>query len=332
MGKTQLVPITPSVLRWAVRESGYDVHSLASEIGVPDDELQSWQEGSTQPSKTKFDALVAKLKRPTALFFLPEPPDSSLPHVQFRRPHGSTRRGPSPKELRYLREAQRLRATTSWIFREMGIAAASIPQISASTEVEAAAAQIRTILLGDTSQLRRPTTPAKDQGQWRARLEAQGVFVLMLPLGRESIRGFSLYDEFAPVVAVNTHWDYRPRVFTMLHEFNHLVSRTSSACVETFQQRLPDSEDHVERWCEQVAAAVLMPWADVSAFLSRDLQLSPERQVTSLDQLFRIAKHFGTSARAAALRLIGKKRAGWELYRQIPVSAERFAKMNMAPG
>jgi len=265
MGKTQFVPITPSVLRWAVRESGYDVQSLASEIGVSNDELQSWQEGSAQPSKTKFDALVAKLKRPTALFFLPQPPDSSLPHVQFRRPHGSTRRSPSPKELRYLREAQRLRATTSWIFREMRIEPASVPQINASTEVEAAADKVRAILLGDTPQSRRSTTPAKEQGQWRARLEARGVFVLMLPLGRESIRGFSLYDDFAPIVAVNTHWDYRPRMFTMLHEFNHLVSRTSSACVETFQQRLPDSDDQVERWCEQVAAAVLMPWAEVRA-------------------------------------------------------------------
>lgn len=323
MSKPQFIPITPSVLRWAVRESGYDGQSLASEIGVTEEELQSWQDGSAQPTKTKFDALVAKLKRPTALFFLPQPPDSLLPHVQFRRPHGSTRRSPSPKELRHLREAQRLCTTTSWIFREMRVARATVPHISASTEVEAAAAKVRALLLGDTSQHHKPTTPAKEQGQWRARLEAQGVFVLMLPLGRESIRGFSLYDDFAPIVAVNTHWDYRPRVFTMLHEFNHLVSRTSSACVETLQQRLPDTEDRVERWCEQVAAAVLMPWPEVSSFLSRDLQLSSERQVTSLDQLFRIAKYFGTSARAAALRLIGRKRAAWELYRQIPTTAEQ---------
>jgi Zn-dependent peptidase ImmA (M78 family) len=205
----------------------------------------------------------------------------------------------------------------------MGVARATVPHISASTEIEAAAAEVRAILVGDTSLTRKPTTPAKEQGQWRARLEALGVFVLMLPLGRESIRGFSLYDDFAPIVAINTHWDYQPRVFTMLHEFNHLVSRTSSACVETLQHRLPDSEDRVERWCEQVAAAVLMPWTGVSNFLSRDLQLSSEKHVTSLDQLFRVAKYFGTSARAAALRLIGRKRAGWELYRQIPAIAEQ---------
>ena len=53
-----------------------------------------------------------------------------------------------------------------------------------------------------------------------------------------------------------------------------------------------------------------MPWTDVATFLSRDLQLSPDRNITTLDQLFRIAKHFGTSARAAALRLIDKERVG----------------------
>ena len=169
MGKAQLVPITPSVLRWALHESGYDELSLSAEIEVSVDELRSWLDGSAQPSKTKFDALTTKLRRPSALFFLPQAPKSTLPEVHFRRPHGVTRRSPSPKELRYLREASRLQATMSWVSREVGVPAVSLPHLTTTTNVEAAAVKISAFLLDGTPLSRRLGRPAQIQAEWRNR-------------------------------------------------------------------------------------------------------------------------------------------------------------------
>jgi Zn-dependent peptidase ImmA (M78 family) len=162
------------------------------------------------------------------------------------------------------------------------------------------------------------------QSEWRTRIEACGVVVLFLPLGRDSVRGFSMYDNTAPLLAINTHWGYRPRVFSMLHEFVHLASRTSSACVETFH-RFPNDDDRLERWCEEVAAGILMPWSEVESFLSTALHLRAADQVKTLDDLYRISNNFQTSARATALRLIGRQRAEWSLYKEIPAAKEEKA-------
>jgi Zn-dependent peptidase ImmA (M78 family) len=322
MTARQFIPITPSVLRWAIRESGYDEADLADEIGVELRHLRDWQEGDSQPSKTQFDLLVAKLKRPTALFFLPREPDSHTPTVKFRRPHGSNRVKANPKELRFLREAARVQATIAWSLRELDSVPDPLPLIAPSTSVETAAKKIRDFLVTGHQSESVYSTDSQMQRAWRDRIESKGTLVFLLPLGRDSVRGFSLYDEVAPLLAVNTHWDYRPRVFSMLHELSHLVSRTSSACVESFDHRLPEEDDQIERWCEGVASAVLLPSEQLGEFLRTALPLTSTGRVNTLEQLYKVANHFRTSARATAIRLINKGLATWNLYRQIPKSKE----------
>jgi Zn-dependent peptidase ImmA (M78 family) len=319
--RTQIT-ITPAVLKWAIAESGYADQEVADGIHVPVEILREWMQGVSKPSKAKVEALAAKLKRPSALFLLPEEPHSAVPKVQFRRPAGSSRTKPNPKELRWLREAARVQETLAWAVRELGEAPAQLPLVRPNSPVESTAIDLYSLLT--VTGISPPAAPTDSQIQslWRERLGSLGVFVFLLPLGADSIRGFSLYDDVAPVIAVNTKWSYRPRVFSMLHEFVHLVSRTSSACVETsFSQRhLPHEDDRVERWCEEVASAILMPWELVTVYI-RD-HLRNARRVESLEQLYKVANHFKTSARATALRLIGRDVASWALYNQIPKANE----------
>jgi Zn-dependent peptidase ImmA (M78 family) len=318
MGARQLVPITPGVLRWAIRESGFDELGLAEEIGVPSERLQEWQTGDDKPSKTEFDALVSKLRRPTAFFFLPAPPDRAAPDVKFRRPPGSTRAKLNVKEHRYLREAARVQATISWALQELEATPKPLPEFNTKSNVEGTAAKIRTLLYGHGTPRTQGISDPALQREWRERLEAKGILVFLLPLGKDSVRGFSLYDAAAPVVAINTHWSYRPRVFSMVHELVHLLSRTSSACVETGGRRMPSSADAVERWCEGVAAAVLMPWDKVAWHLDNSLHLSAGAPVRTLEQLFKLSGALKASARAMAIRLIERGLATWELYHAIP--------------
>lgn len=57
---------------------------------------------------------------------------------------------------------------------------------------------------------------------WREAVEGLGVMVLMLPMGEESCRGFSIWNDVAPLIAINTAWLPEARIFTMLHELAHL--------------------------------------------------------------------------------------------------------------
>src|SRR5207344_1041034 len=97
--------------------------------------------------------------------------------------------------------------------------------------------------------------------------ESKGILAFQFPMGSDSCRGFSLWDETAPAVAVNTAWNPAARSFTLLHELGHLVTRTSSACLEGWGRRRENEGDQHERWCESFAASVLAPWDQVERFL-----------------------------------------------------------------
>ncbi|MFZ0800114.1 MAG: ImmA/IrrE family metallo-endopeptidase [Terriglobales bacterium] len=154
--------------------------------------------------------------------------------------------------------------------------------------------------------------------EWRTALERTGQLVFLFSLGKDSCRGFSLWDDFAPVVAVNTAWNESARIFTLFHELGHLITRTSSACLESI--RTTPRTDPVERWCERFAAGVLMPTKDVEAALH---QYGSRGQTASLAIAKSLANLYKVSLRAAVIRLIGLNAATWALYDEIPPISDK---------
>jgi hypothetical protein len=142
-------------------------------------------------------------------------------------------------------------------------------------------------------------------------------------MGEESCRGLSIWDDAAPLVAINTFWVAEARVFTLLHELAHLSSRTNSACAEDPVQRL-SAADRTERWCDRGAAAVLIPAEALTSVLSAHAE--PKGPGRDLTRVSRIATQFRVSRRAAALRLIEHRLAPWSLFRSIPPHGERLQR------
>ncbi len=320
MRKPTLVPITPSVLTWAVRESGYSPPTVAQKVGVSLGTFEAWAEGNVQPKLTEFRKLAAFLKRTPATFLLPEPPQRPTPAVEFRRPAGVDRTTLNPTERRYLREAGRLQDLLFWVQGELSETAQTLPHLRTDMDPEDAATKTRTALLQSlsTSELK---TSSQTFRWWCGVLERVGVLVFSFPLGRDAVRGFSIWHDRAPVIAVNTAWRTEARTYTLFHEFGHLLTRTASACLEA-ARRFARPSDAVERWSEQFSAAVLLPRNEVQAFITKDLRRPLSLRVEDLDVPSRIASRFKVSLRAATIRLIEMKLATWDLYAQIPPVAD----------
>ena len=269
MPKGSDVPVTPTVVKWALDESGFTPKAVAQAIDVPYETVRAWTTGELRPKVTELRAFAQWLNRPLATFLLPAPPPSSLPAVQFRSVPRSDRRAPYPGERLRLREAARLQTVLSWINRELQRSAVALPRLKITGDPKAAAAATR-IRLGVTSEVQQSwRSPSAALEGWRSALEDSGVFVLMLPLGEELCRGFSLWEEYAPLIAANTAWNIEARIFTLFHEYGHLLTRTSSACAEASARRTVANDDPAERWCEQFASAVIIPAADLKRYLNR---------------------------------------------------------------
>lgn len=319
MGRSIEVPITPSVLRWAIEGSGYNPEQIAEAVGVRVNVLEQWAAGDSKPTLTHVRKLASKLHRPLAALLLPAPPESRLLPVQFRHPIGEQRKL-NPEERRHLRRAARFQEVLSWLTRELEI---HIPRRHSATldDDPVSVANIMRNLLGvSPADQKAWANPAIAFDQWRAALETTGHVVFLFPLGKDSCRGFSLWDDLVPIVAINTAWNEPARIFTLFHEMAHLVTRTNSACEESV--RTTSKTDSVERWCERFAADFLMPARDVESTL-RQLGWQPGRHVTTLSIATKIAALYKVSLRAAVIRLIELDAARWTLYDEIPPTSDR---------
>lgn len=315
------IPITPEVLRWVLAESGFGSDEVAAHLGVSVEDLQEWQEGSSSPGLTQLRRLAAKVHRPVATFLLPRPPRRDGPAVEFRHPPGTEARQLSPVERRYIRRAGRLQRALAWIAGELNEPKAAIVEARLQDSPETSAfATRRQLAVENRDQLQWPSTSAAFD-EWRDRIERLGILVFLFPLGEESCRGFSLWDERVPVIAVNTAWNDAARIFTVFHEFGHLLTRTNSACTEgTARRDAAQSTDAAERWCERFAAEVLMPEALITELIRQ--HFGSISAIDDVQHVSWLARRLKTSLRAVTIRLIELRLATWDFYNDLPPTGD----------
>jgi Zn-dependent peptidase ImmA (M78 family)/transcriptional regulator with XRE-family HTH domain len=133
--------------------------------------------------------------------------------------------------------------------------------------------------------------------EWKKILEGKNIFIFMTSkykgwshVDKAVFRGLSVYHQKLPVIIINDS-DYRKaQSFTLFHELCHLLKKESS--IDGWEDYL----QQVERWCDELAAGVLMP-----ANQFRDTVYN--MNITGLDQIKNIADCFKVSAYACLIRL-----------------------------
>ena len=301
-------PINPAVLLWAIAESGLNVGEVASRIQRPLAEVNAWLTGEHQPTQAQLRHIAEQLRRPSAMFYLAEPPVGAGLPANLRNAPGLGDRGLSLREIRTIRWMLRVQGTLSWLAEDSGSDLIQIPFVSLDGSAEATASDVRS-WLGVVPAEQMVWRNGKDAyTQWRAKLDSRGVFVTQFQIDRTAIRGFSAWDPFVPLIAANTAYTPQARAFTLFHELGHLVRRDGSACVGFAG---PDDDRANERWCEEFAAAVLLPRDET-------LELAPSYLSASSPDAYEVirglARVFQASVRATALRLIELGRADRSIY------------------
>ena len=281
------------VIAWAIDESGYADAELAdklSKTGVDADLLAAWRSGGTTPTKGQLTGLARALRRPTALFYLPRPPEQSMP-ASLRRTPGAAGRQLIAEERFALREAQRRQRFVSKLLQESERVA--VPQSSRDQQPSEAAA----VLLEWSGVSADDQRAWKDDREaylaWRSALEEQRLLVMELNLGNAGLRGFAIADEYAPTIAVATAQNTAARSFTLWHEVAHLSMNAPTSCLSPGL----DAGSQTERWCDNVASSVLMPPDLLSVFYTK------HRDLPAFDLVAAAAKRFRTSLRATAIAL-----------------------------
>jgi Zn-dependent peptidase ImmA (M78 family) len=325
MAKTE-VPLNPAVLDWAMEQAGVGDNELAHKCRTTAQAVRSWRTGRSRPGKTEFKRLVARLRRPRAIYFLPEPPADDPVMASFRHPPGATaNRGLIDREQTSIRTAERIQQVARWTRERTAVQPDQWPQVGDLPAAQAAR-QARDFLDWDVAEQFRASSPSQVAAELRRRIEDRGTFVLQLKLSQDGCRGFSLEDDVAPVIAINSAYTIPARIFSTMHEVGHLVRHQRAFCA-----RLPDNK--VERWCERFAAVFLMPKVPFADYVEHRFGDAP---VADIEEVASIARRFKVSLRAAALRVEQLELGVDGLYAQVDAKADfkgggGFSKDNTTP-
>lgn len=296
------VVLNKSLISWAVDRSRIDKAALVARFP----KLPQWESGVLQPTFKQLEAFAKATLTPFGAFFLPAPPDEKLPVPDFRTMRDTRPRRPSAALLETIYQMQRRQEWMREYLLEEGVD--PLPFIGTvtmeSSPLAAAESIRRTLGMEDGWAELHPTWSNALLGLRRA-VEETGVLVVIngvlgnnthQSLDPEEFRGFVLCDRHAPLIFINGADFKSAQMFTLAHELAHLWLGKDGVF------NLPDlqaSEDETEKFCNRVAAEVLVP--------SRELEACWPQVKTAGDPFNALARRFKVSEIVAARRVLDQE-------------------------
>ena len=254
--------------------------------------IEDWERGTAQPTLKQLERLAKTLHVPLGFLFLDTPPEEPLPIPDFRTMPQARLSRPSPELLDTIYICQQRQ---EW-YRNylLSIGEHQLPFVgkaSLNDDPNTIAAEISKVVRFDLEERRSIPTWTQALSRFIDQVERIGVLVMVngvvgnnthRPLDPEEFRGFALVDKLAPLIFINGADTRSGKTFTLAHELAHIwlgESGISDASLEIF------SGDRVERWCNQVAAEMLVPVSMLRKNYNPRHELLPE-----LNRLARILK------------------------------------------
>ena len=292
------VAIQPDLLRWARVRRGYGVDALVGRFP----KLEQWELGEVQPTLKQLEAFAKATHTPVGFLFLAEPPEERVPIPDLRTIADVGAGRPSPDLLDILYLCQHRQDWYRDFARSMHEPALEfVGSACPGDDILETAAHMRRALGLDLEERRRLATWTDALRRFIAQADALGVLVMVSGvvgsnnrrrLDPHEFRGFALVDPVAPLVFVNGADTKAAQMFTLAHELAH-VWLGESAVSNADARAAPEQE--IERWCNRVAAELLVPRAVLRDEFDEhaDLQL----------ELNRLARRFKVSTLVVLRRM-----------------------------
>ena len=260
--------INPEVLRWARESINMDPAEAAERIGTSRDRLMDWEEGIEVPSIQQMRRASELYKRPLAAFYLPSPPrDFRVPQNDFRRLPETALNSYPPELLLELRRMQYQREIAVMLSETSEFPIKSqLGSIKGTERAQEIAAGIRKTLGISIAQQTAWVDEYEALNAWKNAIERLGVLVFHFEGVPLSIaRGISDAKYPLPIIGVNGKDTPQARIFTLIHEYCHLLLSKSGVCDTRDRKQAKRPQDEVETYCNRVAGVTVLPSAALIA-------------------------------------------------------------------
>lgn len=258
--------------------------SAAEALHIKTDSLKAVEGGETPPSRPLLLRMAKIYRRSLLTFYLPVPPKKGDRGEDFRTVMAD-RVVDAEAEVDALVRDLRARQSLVRSILEDDEDVSPIGFVGSADMrggVAALSKSIQSALGIDRDEFRKQRTSELAFSLLRARVEEAGVFVLLIGnLGShhssipvDAFRGFAIADKIAPFIVINDQDAKIAWSFTLLHELVHLWLGATGVSGGRMEQR-------IEKFCNAVAAEILLPQAEVAGLKIADLDMEAQIAVIS---------------------------------------------------
>ena len=294
--------VRPELLQWACRRRQADPAELRKRFPKYDD----WENGNNHPTFRQLEAFAKFTQVPFLTLLFPEPREEKIPIQDLRTVGNRNVSQPSGNLLDTIYMCQQRQDWYQTFAMLEG--EEPLPFVGSATlqsDVETTAREIRATLGFDIEERQELPNWTQALRYFANQADDLGILVMISGVVRnnphrklnpEEFRGFALADKLAPLVFINGADTKAAQIFTLAHELAHIWLGESSLSNVT-----PDSfsPHRIERWCNQVAAEVLVPITSLHEMFQEDASLA--------DELQRLARYYKTSTLVLLRRLFEMK-------------------------
>lgn len=323
--------ISPQVLRWARERAQIPASVLIEKISK---KVPLWEAGEAKPTFLQAQKLAKLLHIPFGYLFLNEPPEEVMPLPDLRT-IGDIVPGEISVDLReVINDAKNKQAWFKEYAVDQGMEpVAIVGRFAGNNEPEEVARDIaRTLNISDA--LRASVSNWKEfLSTLIERTEKAGVLVMHSgivgnnthrPLNVSEFRGFAISDSYAPLVFLNWKDAEAARIFTLIHELAHLWLGESGISDVALTTRPGDIAMDIERFCNAVAAEVLVP---ANNFLERW-----NHQLSLSDNAHELVRHYRVSSVVIGRRAFELGLIQWQDYVDFYQNESRLWRKSASSG
>lgn len=284
----QLSGVNGNIICWAREFYNMSLEEAARSIGVSTEKYSAWESGAEFPTYAKLKKISDVFRKPSAVFFFSEPPNIPPIKGDLRTLPDTVVDGFSKNVMIQLEKAKayqlnlmELYETSNCIFTNRAI----IP-----TETKQLCNFLRNIMVFPLSaQKGRKNTKVVFE-IYREKFYELGIYVFKDSFKDNNVSGLCINDDLFPVILINNSMSFARQIFTLFHEFYHLVSNTSGAEIirDDYYKYLDGSQSETEKSCDTFANEFLVPTDDFKIELSKkDID---DHRIAELSTLYSVSK------------------------------------------
>lgn len=275
------VDVNPEVIRWARESAGYKAEEIAKKLRISKDAYMQIEKGVISPTFRQLELMSEYFKRPLSALLLSKPPDEK-PITSSFRILPKSEEGFSKEFLLVLRKARYYQSIINELMKEMGIdPKPNVKSYSLEDDPRKTALQERESINISIQEQLSWENAYEAFNAWRRVIEAKNIIVMQMKFPIKEARGFVLMDKDPPFIVVNISDNILARIFTLFHEYAHILLGISEIYTEDVFV-----DPKVEKWCNVFASEFLLP----KDILTKEFELKGEGVVEDISKKFKVSK------------------------------------------